>query len=83
MDESPGVSVLVTAYNREAYLAACLESILQSTWEDFEIVVVDDGSSDSSVAIGTSFAFRDSRVRFHRNDRNLGDYPNRMRAAEL
>lgn len=83
MDESPGVSVLVTVYNREAYLGACLESILQSTWDDFEIVVVDDGSSDSSVAIATSFAFRDSRVRFYRNDRNLGDYPNRMRAAEV
>ena len=83
MAESPSVSVLVTVYNREPYLAACLESILASTWEDFEVVVVDDGSSDSSVVIATDFESRDSRLKFHRNDRNLGDYPNRLRAAEL
>ena len=79
----PAVSVLVTVYNREAYLAACLESILASTWQDFEVVVVDDGSTDESVAVAERFAALDSRLRFSRNAQNLGDYPNRMRAAEL
>jgi glycosyltransferase involved in cell wall biosynthesis len=82
MAEVPSVSVLVTVYNREAYLAACLESILASSWEDFEVVVVDDGSADGSAAIATEYVSRDRRVRFYQNDRNLGDYPNRMRAAE-
>ena len=81
--QAPSVSVLVTVYNREAYLDACLDSILASTWQDFEVVVVDDGSGDGSVAIGERYAARNARVRFFRNDRNLGDYPNRMRAAEL
>lgn len=83
MVEIPTVSVLVTVYNRAAYLAACLESILASSFTDFEVVVVDDQSTDSSVAIATEFAARDSRIRFYQNERNLGDYPNRMRAAEL
>lgn len=83
MPESPSVSVLVTVYNREAYLAACLESILESSWDDFEVVVVDDRSTDASVSIATDFAARDSRIRLFQNDHNLGDYPNRMRAAEL
>jgi glycosyltransferase involved in cell wall biosynthesis len=83
MMSQPAVSILVTVYNREAYLAACLESILASTWDDFEVVVVDDGSTDGSVAIATEYASRDPRVRFFQNDSNLGDYPNRMRAAEL
>lgn len=80
---TPTVSVLVTVYNRERFLGNCLESVLASIWTDFEVVVVDDCSSDGSAAIAESFAARDSRIRFHRNAANLGDYPNRMRAARL
>jgi len=79
----PLISILVTVYNREAYLGDCLESILASTWQDFEVLVADDQSSDGSVAIAKAYAARDSRIRFFRNEKNLGDYPNRTRAAEL
>jgi glycosyltransferase involved in cell wall biosynthesis len=79
----PKVSILVTVYNRERFLSKCLESILASSWSDFEVVVVDDCSYDGSVEIGEFFAAKDSRIRFYRNSANLGDYPNRMRAAEL
>jgi glycosyltransferase involved in cell wall biosynthesis len=78
----PAVSVLVTVHNREAFLGPCLDSILRSTFEDFEVVVVDDRSSDGSAAIAREAASRDSRIRFIQNEQNLGDYPNRMRAAE-
>ncbi|MCC7278855.1 MAG: glycosyltransferase family 2 protein [Chromatiaceae bacterium] len=77
------VSVLVTVYNRERFLSACLESILASTWVGFEVVVVDDCSTDTSVEVAMQYAVRDPRIKVHRNDRNLGDYPNRMRAASL
>jgi glycosyltransferase involved in cell wall biosynthesis len=80
---TPTVSVLVTVFNREAFLAACLDSILSSTYQDFEVVVVDDGSKDGSVAIARLYATRDPRVRVYQNEQNLGDYPNRNRAAEL
>lgn len=80
---TPVTSILVTVYNREAYLGACLESILSSTYSDFEVVVVDDASSDRSVAIAGEFEQRDARIRVHRNSENLGDYPNRNRAAGL
>ena len=83
MSNIPLVSVLVTVYNRERYLADCLNSILLSTMQDFEVVVVDDGSKDRSVEIAEDFARRDPRIRFFRNLKNLGDYPNRNRAAEL
>ncbi|MEO8577411.1 MAG: glycosyltransferase family A protein [Gemmatimonadales bacterium] len=83
MSDTPMVSVLVTVYNREQYLDACLSSILSSSFQDFEVVVVDDGSTDRSVEIAERFARTDSRVRAFRNEKNLGDYPNRMRAAEL
>jgi glycosyltransferase involved in cell wall biosynthesis len=83
MSALPLVSVLVTVYNREQYLADCLESILRSTYDTYEIIVVDDASTDKSVDVAMQFASRDNRIRVERNDKNLSDYPNRMRAASL
>jgi glycosyltransferase involved in cell wall biosynthesis len=77
------LSVLVTVYNREAFLADCLSSILASSWGDFEVIVVDDSSTDRSPTIARDFAAKDDRIRFFSNPFNLGDYGNRMRAAEL
>ena len=79
----PLVSVLVTTYNRESYLNECLASVVASTWRDLEVILVDDCSRDDSVAIAREWAARDSRVTVVRNESNLGDYPNRMRAARL
>jgi glycosyltransferase involved in cell wall biosynthesis len=79
----PLVSVLVTVYNREKYLAESLQSILNSTYDNIEVVVVDDGSKDRSLEIANEFAARDSRVKVNLNPKNLGDYPNRNRAAQL
>jgi glycosyltransferase involved in cell wall biosynthesis len=70
-------------YNRESYLAACLESISASTYQDFEVVVVDDRSTDGSPDIASELCARDSRFSFHQNAVNLGDYGNRMEAARL
>ncbi len=83
MSESPVVSVAVTVYNRERYLPDCLESVLASTWRNFEVVLVDDCSSDNSFEVARRFASNDPRIRISRNEHNLGDYRNRMRAAEL
>jgi glycosyltransferase involved in cell wall biosynthesis len=83
MSVTVGVSVLVTVYNREAFLAETLESILGSTFDRWEAVVVDDCSTDGSMRIAEEFARRDSRFRVFRNDANLGDYANRNRAASL
>ena len=77
------VSVLVTVYNLEKYLSDCLESILKSTYQNFEVIVVDDQSTDRSVTIAQHFVRQDDRVRLYINPTNLGDYPNRNRAAEL
>jgi glycosyltransferase involved in cell wall biosynthesis len=73
--------VLVTVFNREAFLRECLESILASSFDDFEVIVVDDASTDKSVDIARQFVQADARVKVFVNERNLGDYPNRNRAA--
>ena len=79
----PAVSVLITVFNREQFLAATLQSVLDSSYEDFEVIVVDDCSTDRSWEVSASFVAVDSRVRAVRNERNLGDYGNRMKAASL
>ena len=82
MSSAPLVSVLMTAFNRERYIANAIESVLGQTFTDFELIVVDDGSEDRTVDIARKYE-ADSRVRVVINKRNLGDYPNRNHAATL
>ena len=79
----PLVSVLVTAYNRENYVAEAIESVLAQTLEDFELIVSDDGSSDGTVEIARDYERRDDRIRVSVNERNLGQFENRRHAASL
>ncbi len=60
---APLISLVMTTYNRERYVGAAIESVLQQTLTDFELLVWDDGSDDRSVAIADRFAQRDRRVR--------------------
>lgn len=77
----PLVSVLTTAFNRENYIAQSIESVLASSFADFELVIVDDASIDKTVEIARGYEERDNRVRVYVNEKNLGDYPNRNKAA--
>ena len=79
---SPLVSVLMTVYNREQYVATAIESVLAQSFIDFELIIVDDGSSDRSAEIIQYFVW-DKRVRICPNDKNLGQFMSRNRAAEL
>lgn len=58
----PCVSVLIPVYNAERYLEEAINSILNQTFSDFEVIVVNDGSTDASLSILDSFAQRDSRI---------------------
>lgn len=80
---TPLLSVLVTVFNREEYLPHTLRSILDSTFCDFEVIVVDDASADGSLSMARQFAEEDERIQVFQNEHNLGDYPNRMKAAAL
>ncbi len=69
----PRISVVVPVYDVEAYLPACLDSLLAATWADLEVVVVDDGSTDGSGAVADDYAGRDPRVRVvHTANHGLG-----------
>ncbi len=79
--EQPLVSVLMTVYNREKYIAEAIESVMASTYQNWELIIVDDRSKDTSVAIANSYKAKDGRIRVYINETNLGDYPNRNKAA--
>ncbi len=61
------ISVIMPAYNAEAFIAEAIESILGQTFREFELIVSDDGSTDGTVGIALRFAALDSRVRVLRN----------------
>ncbi len=79
--DKPLVSVLMTVYNREKYIAEAIESVMASTYQNWELIIVDDGSTDKSLTIAKSYVKRDSRIISYLNHQNLGDYPNRNQAA--
>ena len=70
IEPAPVVSVIVPVYNRERYVCDAIHSILGQTFRDFELIVVDDGSTDGSVRAVE--AIRDPRLRLVRHRRNLG-----------
>ncbi|MBQ8851820.1 MAG: glycosyltransferase [Oscillibacter sp.] len=66
---NPSVSIIVPVYNAEAALRRCIESILHQTYSDFELLLVDDGSRDSSGVICDEYAAKDARIRvFHKEN---------------
>lgn len=79
----PEVSIGVPVYDAEAYLAEALDSLLAQSFEDFEIVISDNASTDRTAEIGRSYQARDTRVRYFRSDRNLGAAWNFNRTFEL
>lgn len=74
------VSVLMTAYNRQKYIGEAIESVLASSYENFELIIVDDCSIDLTAQIANSYEKKDARIKVYINEKNLGDYPNRNRA---
>ena len=56
------ISIIIPVYNVEKYLAQCLNSILNQTYTDFEVILIDDGSQDNSGTICDEFAIKDSRI---------------------
>jgi glycosyltransferase involved in cell wall biosynthesis len=77
------VSVLMTSYNREKFIAEAIESVLGSTYTNFELIIVDDGSMDDTVKIARNYERSDERIKIYINETNLGDYANRNRAASF
>ena len=77
------ISVIIPVYDVEKYLHVCLNSVLNQTCQDFEIICIDDASTDSSLEILEYFAKKDSRVKILKNDVNRGPGFSRNRGLEV
>ena len=75
--------MLMPAYNGERYLREAIDSVLAQTFSDFELVIVDDRSSDQTFSIAQSYAAKDHRIRLERNNHNLGLVNNWSRCVDL
>ncbi len=72
MDNCPLVSIGLPVYNGENFLEQCIQSILKQTFKNFELIIVDNASTDMSEEICQSYAQRDKRIRYFRNPENIG-----------
>lgn len=79
----PLVSVCMPVYNNACYLTEAIHSVLNQRFENFEILVIDDCSTDRTAEIAMEFAARDTRIRFLANSTNIGMVPNWNRCLEM
>ena len=77
------IGIAMTSYNGEKYLKEQIDSILNQTVSDFELIVCDDVSSDSTMDILNGYAAKDSRVHVFRNEENLGFLKNFEKAIRI
>lgn len=76
------ISVIVPVYNVEAFLPECLESIINQTYKNLEIILIDDGSTDNSLNICKEYANKDNRI-IVKTQKNMGQSVARNRGIEL
>ena len=83
MSESPCVSIGLAVYNGEKYLKKALDSIITQTFTDLELIISDNFSTDNTQQICEQYASQDERIRYYRNNKNIGAPRNFNRAFEL
>jgi glycosyltransferase involved in cell wall biosynthesis len=76
MKSVPRLSVGLPVYNGEKFLAQSIEALLGQTYEDFELIISDNASTDGTASICDSYAKRDARIRYYRQEHNIGCAPN-------
>lgn len=83
MTESPLITIGLPVYNSERYLRQSLDSLLGQTYSDFVLVISDNASTDGTAEICRQYAAADSRVKYYRNETNIGNPRNFNRVADL
>jgi glycosyltransferase involved in cell wall biosynthesis len=66
------ISICIPTYNGQKFLDACLESVIKQSYQDIEIIVVDDGSKDNTLQIIKKYTEKDARIKVFQNEKNLG-----------
>jgi glycosyltransferase involved in cell wall biosynthesis len=80
---NPKVSVGLPVFNGEKYLKQSLDSLLGQNFQDFELIISDNASTDGTAELCQAYAAKDRRIRYYRNEFNVGAVPNYIRVFEL
>ncbi|HMB96546.1 MAG TPA: glycosyltransferase family A protein, partial [Tepidisphaeraceae bacterium] len=83
MSIRPKVSIGMPVRNGQRFIRQAIDSLLAQTFTNFELIICDNASTDSTEAICREYASRDSRVRYFRNSRNLGPAGNHNKCVDL
>lgn len=81
--QTPYVSIGLPVFNGDNFLEEALQSILSQTYADFELIISDNGSTDKTQEICTTYAAQDAHIRYYRNQTNVGAGPNFNRTVAL
>jgi glycosyltransferase involved in cell wall biosynthesis len=81
--KKPNISVVMPAYNAEDFIAEAIDSILGQTCQDFELIIIDDASTDKTSVIIEQYTKKDNRLRVYRNKSNKGIGANRSYGVKL
>ena len=68
------VSIITPTYNHEKYIEDCIKSVLKQTYEDWEMIIIDDASTDNTVKIAEKYEKEDSRIKLIAHEENYGPY---------
>lgn len=82
-DRQPLVSVIMPAYNAEKYIGEAIASVCAQTYENWELLILDDGSGDRTAEIAQAYAQLDARIRVLRNPQNMGAAKTRNRGFDI
>jgi glycosyltransferase involved in cell wall biosynthesis len=82
-NHSPRVSIGLPVYNGEKFLRESIDSILAQTCSDFELIISDNASTDTTAEICQAYVDSDPRVKYYRNPENIGGFRNHNRVVEL
>ncbi|MGH7626187.1 MAG: glycosyltransferase family 2 protein, partial [Gemmatimonadaceae bacterium] len=83
MTSSPLVTIGLPVYNSERFLEQSLQSLLAQTWSDFVLIISDNASTDGTAELCTRYAQADARIRYYRNETNIGNPRNFNRVFAL
>lgn len=83
MDSCPCIGVIIPVYNVELYLRDCLDSVINQTYQNLQVVLVDDGSTDSSFSIAREYYEKDKRITLIKREKNGGMGAARNTALDL
>lgn len=81
--KSPLISIIIPAYNCENYIERAIRSVMEQTYSHWELIIIDDCSSDATVEVAAELAQKDERIRLLKNEENIGVANTRNRGFDL